>query len=390
MAAIPGIGFRNGLSPYLHPGYAFLEKLDELPMPARDLVDNARYVIDGRRYTMLLTSRGCPHACGFCALSATPCATYRVRPPEKVLAEITHCRQHYGITHFDIEDDNFTADRRHAATILDGVTAMTDVSLSAMNGLSACNLTPSILDAMRLAGFSHLDLALVTNNPDSRKLVSRPGSLSQFGDILREAGRRHFKTTVHIILGLPEDTTANMIQTLAYLMAQPCLIGANIYYPVPGSTLFTQYQEHIRYQSPPFWRSTLASCESYPGQRDEYMTLFYLARVINYVKRLLTRLDRTDSRLPLQEVSGLLFRELVPAATRALIAENEISQARRWTADTLGIFMLQRFCDTRRLEKVQVRKENAGIIYSFTDEFNCREVLEQFWAKAVSTPLAAG
>jgi anaerobic magnesium-protoporphyrin IX monomethyl ester cyclase len=387
--AIPGIGFSKGTSCYIHPGYAIIEELDALPLPARNLVDSSRYVMDGQRYTMLLTSRGCPYSCGFCALPVTPCATHRIRSATAVLAEISHCRQHHDIHRFDIEDDNFTADRRHAAAILEGVQTMGDITLSAMNGLSACNLTPSLLASMHETGFTHLDLALVTNSKRSRQAVSRPGSLDQFDDILNQAGRHGFRTTVHIILGLPEDTTDNMLDTLFYLMTKPCLIGANIYYPVPGSILFVKHQDAIRFAAPAFWRSTLASCESYVGQRDAYMTIFYLARMINYVKHLLVRLGQQGINQPLRESVQALYDSMVPAAVKAEERAGEMFCSRRLTSEVLGIFMLHRFCLRGRIERVSLWRDSNGIQYRFTEEFCRTDILEKFLRRAAGVPLAS-
>jgi len=389
LIAIPGIGFKTGKSIFLHPDYAMIDDLDSLPIPARHLLDPDRYTMAGDRYTMILTSRGCPYSCGFCALSATPCSTYRTRAVESVLNEITFCYRQYNISRFDIEDDNFTADKRHAATILNGVKAMANanVRLSAMNGISACNLTPQLLMAMKETGFTHIDLALVTHDAGQRRLIARPGRLAEFDATLKSVHAQRFKTTVHVILGLPGDSIDNMLQTLLHLMARPCLIGANIYYPVPGSTLFRRHQENIRHHDPSFWRSTLASCESYAGQRDEYMTLFYLTRIINYAKYLLGKADGSGNERPLEEWIDNRFVALVEPEDRKRLSDTIIHRQTRWSTDALGAFMLRRFAAKKQIEKLAIGNDEQGIKYMFTDEFCRQEIIEDFWARAWSRPI---
>jgi radical SAM superfamily enzyme YgiQ (UPF0313 family) len=389
IATIPGIGFRKEKSCYLHPDYGIIKELGSLPLPARNLLDHSKYTINGRRYTMLLTSRGCPHSCGFCALSATPCAAFRLRPAKDVLEEIYHCYQHHNIHHFDIEDDNFTADHDHASKIMHGITTMDGIRLSAMNGISACNLSPSLLQDMAQTGFTHLDLALVTSDLDKRKAISRPGSLKQFDAILHETASCSLKTTVHVILGLPDDTIENMLDTLLYLMARPCQIGANIYYPVPGSTLFTGHQEHISYQEPRYWRSTLASCEAYEGQRDQYMTLFYLARIINFIKHLLARHGTEKNNWIFRDAVDTLLQQHVLPEAALFIGEQEIACDKRLPPDMLGIIMLHRFRTKKQVDHVSLIRDGNRVKYLFKREFCRQDIIEKFLEMAEKTPLVA-
>ena len=57
--------------------------LRDAPMPRFDLLDPARY----NRITVQ-TSRGCPHKCSFCASSILLTSKYKLKPVEKVIAEI--------------------------------------------------------------------------------------------------------------------------------------------------------------------------------------------------------------------------------------------------------------------------------------------------------------
>ncbi len=382
---IPGIGFTIRNTIYLHPDFAIVNNLDELPFPARSLLDPSAYSINHKAYTMLQTSRGCPHSCGFCALSASPCGSFRLRSVKKVLEEVDLCLQQYGITHFDIEDDNFTANQNHAATFLNGIKKLDkpDISLSAMNGISAKSLTPVLLKSMITNGFSHLDLALVTNNAHRRQAVRRPGKLQQFNKIVNDADSYGLKTTVHIILGLPEDSIDNMIETILHLLPEPCFIGANIYYPVPGSPLFIRHQEHIQFPNPSFWRSTLASCEEYKGHRVDYMTILYLTRIINYIKQQLSgRYKKYKKKFSLEKFIFKHFESLVREEDRSHLNNESFASEKRWRGDILGAFMLRRFAEKQQIEKVTVNNVSNGVTYSFADEFCNGEIIKNFWNRA--------
>jgi len=83
----------------------FIENLDLLPFPARDLINMDDYLVQGG----IITSRGCPGACIFCAASALSGGKYRMRSVDNVLEEIEHLRNVYGYGHIQLLDDTFTA-----------------------------------------------------------------------------------------------------------------------------------------------------------------------------------------------------------------------------------------------------------------------------------------
>lgn len=83
----------------------FIKDLDMLPFPARDLIDLNEYLVRGG----IITSRGCPGKCVFCAASALSGGEYRMRSVDNVLDEIKHLLNEYGLKYIYIMDDTFTA-----------------------------------------------------------------------------------------------------------------------------------------------------------------------------------------------------------------------------------------------------------------------------------------
>jgi hypothetical protein len=97
---------------------------------------------------------------------------YRMRSVENVLAEMTE-KIEQGFRSFDFEDDHLGGDRKWFLALLKGINirfAGLDLSLQAMNGITAANLDSEILSAMWTAGFRSLNLALVTRLNPGRKI----------------------------------------------------------------------------------------------------------------------------------------------------------------------------------------------------------------------------
>jgi len=110
----------------IHPQTAWIENLDSLPFPARDLLPLQKYFdinvpfnffSKSPRNISFISSRGCPFRCSFCSSSIYWGRRYRTRSPENVLAELEHLKTTYNIKEVKFEDDNLTLDTNRAKTI---------------------------------------------------------------------------------------------------------------------------------------------------------------------------------------------------------------------------------------------------------------------------------
>jgi radical SAM superfamily enzyme YgiQ (UPF0313 family) len=87
--------------------------LRNAPMPRFDLLDPEKY----NRITVQ-TSRGCPHQCEFCASSILLTPRYKVKPVEKVIAEIREIKKIWARPFIEFADDNSFVHREHYKQLL--------------------------------------------------------------------------------------------------------------------------------------------------------------------------------------------------------------------------------------------------------------------------------
>ncbi|TCO95710.1 B12 binding protein [Chthoniobacter flavus] len=87
--------------------------LREAPMPRFDLLDLDKY----NRITVQ-TSRGCPHKCEFCASSILLTPRYKLKPIEKVIAEIQAIKRLWPRPFIEFADDNNFVRRDHYKSLL--------------------------------------------------------------------------------------------------------------------------------------------------------------------------------------------------------------------------------------------------------------------------------
>lgn len=110
LAREPGIAYRDASGrPVVNQPRPPVENLDELPLPARDLIDMDRYLDTWREengYSSLTiaTSRGCPYGCDWCRDSVHG-QDFRQRSPESVAAEMKQLKETYDIDRLRVVDD---------------------------------------------------------------------------------------------------------------------------------------------------------------------------------------------------------------------------------------------------------------------------------------------
>jgi len=106
--------FENGrLKPFYAQSPSGQFDLREAPMPRFDLLDPDKY----NRITVQ-TSRGCPHHCEFCASSILLTSRYKLKPVEKVIAEIREIKKIWARPFIEFADDNSFVHREHYKQLL--------------------------------------------------------------------------------------------------------------------------------------------------------------------------------------------------------------------------------------------------------------------------------
>ena len=119
---IAGLVYRVQGEVKQNPPRLKIADLDSLPLPARDLVNLDNYRLQplfdhGVKSATMITSRGCPSHCTYCASFLTMGKKFRAHSPEYTIREIKHLVEKYGVKHIYFVDDTFTMDRQRVFRI---------------------------------------------------------------------------------------------------------------------------------------------------------------------------------------------------------------------------------------------------------------------------------
>jgi tRNA A37 methylthiotransferase MiaB len=256
----------------------------DLPPPDFSDFPTDKYRYDGKPATMVMNSRGCPFRCAFCSVQST-FPRFQRRTPAQTVAEIT-ARYREGIRVFDFEDDNLTLfpeETKELCRLLIQSLPAGDAQMLAMNGVPYEELDFELLSLMRRAGFTHLNLSLVTSDQGMRRAMARSSNLRQYLRAVRQAFQLGFKIVSYQILGMPGDTLESMSGTLALLAGLPVLAGPSPFYLTPGAPLASRFAP-MDAGSLIRARLTAMAMEREEFDRDDIFSLFVSSRIINFLK----------------------------------------------------------------------------------------------------------
>ncbi|MBU0504648.1 radical SAM protein, partial [bacterium] len=276
--------------------------IEDIPMPDLSDFKAEDYLFARKPMAFMVTSRGCPHRCSFCSVHATFGYKYRKRAVDDIMQEI-QMRYDQGFRVINFEDDNLTYDKDAMKALCYRITdqfADTDIEFLAMNGLSYMSLNNEILELMRKAHFTHLNVSLVTTDKDVKKRHQRPHTLTKYIDIITKAADLNFKILSSQILGLPDEPLDSMIDTLKVAAQLPVLIGASMFYLTPHSPIAKEMKHYPTDEDIVRSRLSAMAIETQHVSRDDLYTLFISTRILDFIKSL--PVDQFEDRVTIQDV----------------------------------------------------------------------------------------
>lgn len=250
-AAIPSLWWRDG-DRIITPAASepLIRDLDgELPSVAWDLLPMERYRahnwhcfdhIDQRSpYASIHTTLGCPYRCSFCCINAPfGKPSYRTWSPERVVAEIDHLVEHYGVRNIKIADEMFVLNMKHVRAICE-LLAARPYTVNIWAYARVDTVEPDILPLLKRAGINWLCLGIESASDHVRDGASKRYSNDDIRQVVRSIQAAGIRVIGNYIFGLPDDTMESMRETLDLALELNCEF-ANFYSAMayPGSQLY--------------------------------------------------------------------------------------------------------------------------------------------------------
>ncbi len=249
LESVPGIAYRDDQGCVAETsGLAAPADLARLPVPARDLVPREAYgeanisnqnFVPGRgnRAKSLITSRGCPFRCTFCAVHGDH--KPRFNSAGRVVDELELLEQEYGASYVYVQDPLFMGNRERVFAICEEIRRR-GLSLRWGCDTHVNYINRQVVEA--LAGANCYELSLGIESGVQRLLdsVGKGSSLERIRQATRTV-KRHSNILLEglFVLGLPGETSEDSLETIRFACSLPLdMAQFSVFIPYPGSLAF--------------------------------------------------------------------------------------------------------------------------------------------------------
>ncbi len=217
--------------------------------PAWDLVDLAPYRrawrrAHGRFSINLVSSRGCPYRCNWCAKPIFGDA-YQVRPARAVAEEMVHAKRTLGAEHIWFADDIFALSGRWTLELADEVERL-DARLP-FKMQSRCGLmTRDAVAALARAGCEEVWMGAESGSQKVLDAMDKDMRVEEIGAARAHLGRHGIRTCYFLQFGYPGETWDDIQATVAMIRAtRPDDVGVSVSYPLPGTEFHAQVARQL-------------------------------------------------------------------------------------------------------------------------------------------------
>lgn len=225
-----------------------IENPDDIPFPGWDLIPPGTYPVaphgsfsKSLPIAPIITSRGCPFHCTYCAVAVNTGRKYRTRSVNNIIQEIKHLRDVFGIREFHIEDDNFTLVKSRVIEFCEKLKKGNLVmDWSCANGIRLDTLDKELLTNMEEAGCYSFAVGIESGSPRILVDMKRSETLEVMTEKINQVhASTNIRMTGYFMMGYPTETREDIQKTGELAMTLP-LHRAQFsnFLPLPGTEIY--------------------------------------------------------------------------------------------------------------------------------------------------------
>ncbi|MGD2207406.1 MAG: radical SAM protein, partial [Anaerolineae bacterium] len=247
LSGVLGITYRDTEGdPRRNADRVLFEPLDQMPFPARHIVEDAGYragIYSGGHPTAMVSSRGCPYRCTFCLWPDVLYGhKFRARSAENVVDEIEEAVRTYGHDEIYFDDDTFTIDRQR---VMDITRLIIERGLhKELEWIAQCRVDTvdrEMLEAMKAANCGYILFGVESGSPQMLKKMRKGITLDKVRAAFKLTRDVGIKTQAFFLFGIPGETPETIRETIEFakeLNASSTQFAVAI--PHPGTALYEE------------------------------------------------------------------------------------------------------------------------------------------------------
>lgn len=229
--------------------HSFIEDLDEIPFLDYDLLNMEDYKISpilslfplapkDKQGMSIITSRGCPHRCCFCASHTVHGRKMRYQSLKRIKEDFTILKEKYGAELLVFFDDHLMSDKARAHNIF---AIIRELELTAFfpSSLALYALDYEMLSDLRSIGVEELILSVESgSNRVLKEIMHKPLNLNTVKQVVDDCRKLEIASDVYVLMGLPGETLKDIEDTRQFLKTTGASwTHINIATPLVGSEM---------------------------------------------------------------------------------------------------------------------------------------------------------
>jgi anaerobic magnesium-protoporphyrin IX monomethyl ester cyclase len=330
---VMGIAYRDDGRIKVNQKRELIKNLDDIPLPAWHLFNMKLYekshVSRGfsRKHIKmmeLMTSRGCPFSCIFCAGHINYGRKVRFRTFENIKREIELCMKEYGVSHISVEDDTLSLNKGLLVQLCE---YFKEMKLTWNCNARVDSVDYELLKLMSESGCQKISFGVESGSPRILKLIKKGISLEQVKSAFewaKKVGIKYVDGT--FILGSHPDETLEEIEMTKKLIFElkPDFVSVSIMCPFPGTEVYDVMKKSELLPDKPDWSSFVFLGKNTPYNRLNHLTSSELMKLqndiisgyyssFNYIKNRVIRVRSIGELMYFVKLGTIFFKKFVLA-----------------------------------------------------------------------------
>lgn len=242
ISQIDGVSYKVNNEIIHNEDRKYIEYLDCLPWTEMNEEDRKNYNIK----QLIITSRGCPGQCVYCASAALSGRRYRARSAENIYSEIHYKYMKKGERYFAFLDDTFTANKKRLYKFCDYI------EMSKLDIIWRCDSRTDILsfdmiDKIQSAGCISVHIGIESGSQEVINNISKNIDLKKSELLMEYMSQKGLSVMCSFIIGHHCDTHESIKQTIQlanqFKTKYGATVGISLNTPFPGTKLFNEREK---------------------------------------------------------------------------------------------------------------------------------------------------
>lgn len=222
---------------------AYIENLDNLPLPSYNLLPVAKYspysYLDrGGKWFTMLTTRGCPFRCIFCNSGSIFGKRYRTRTPQNMVREVEILNKNYGIKNILFVDDTFTLSKESTLEFCHLLREKKlDISWSCETRVHLVD--DELLKEMKRAGCFGIAFGIESGSQKMLNNLKKGITLEQSERAVKAAKKAGIEVRTFWVFGAPGETKETVLESIKFAKKlNPDIAHFNVMTPYPDTEIY--------------------------------------------------------------------------------------------------------------------------------------------------------